>query len=157
MGSRDPVGRGTGPGPEGQARGRTPGSLSAASGQKAEARAGSPVAAVPSPTLPLRGSHYCAGSLAHGRPCLAAMFWKGVLTFFFQDGLRHKQSAMVGIRPPGSRRFYPVFVISLETAGAEGRETGMHVSRERPGPARGPLCIRRGHVTLARPFHNRST
>lgn len=47
------------------------------------------------------------------------MFWKGVLTFFFQDGLKHKQSAMVGIRPPGSHRFYPAFVISPETAGDE--------------------------------------
>lgn len=56
-----------------------------------------------------------------GGPRLATMFWKGVLTFFFQDGLKHKQSSMVGIRPPGSHRFYPVFVISPETAGAEGR------------------------------------
>lgn len=35
------------------------------------------------------------------QPYLATMFWKSILTFFFQDGLKHKQPWTVVIRAPG--------------------------------------------------------
>lgn len=50
---------------------------------------------------------------------------------------------MVGIRAPGSPRFYPVFVIYPETAWVRvGFETGMDVSKERSGQMKSLLFFR---------------
>lgn len=88
-----------------------------------------------------------------GPPCS-----EGVLTFFFQDSLRHKQCWMVGIRAPGSHWVYPVFVISLEIARVRvGFETGMNVSEERSGQMDSRLFTQLGHVTCPHSFHNWST
>lgn len=134
---------------------------SAAFGQKAEGRA------EPAPSVSRRRAQpypsdthcpYCVASLAPGRPRRATMFWKGVLTFFFQDSLKHKQCWMVGIRAPGSPRFYPVFVISPETARVRvGFGTGMSVSEERSGQVESLLFIQLGHVTGPHSFRNCST
>lgn len=58
---------------------------------------------------------------------------------------------MVGIRAPGSHRFYPVFVISPETARVRvGFETGMTVSEERSGQMEAcclpSLAMGRAHI-----------
>ena len=67
----------------------------------------------------------------------------------------HKQSWMVGIRPPGSHWFHPVFVISPEAAGARGGVCNGHGwNAERPGRLGSPLFIWSGHVMLPRPFCN---
>lgn len=135
--------------------------LSAASGQKAEGRAESAPSVSRGCAQPYPSdTHcpYCVASLAPRRPRWATMFWKGVLTFFFQDSLKHKQCWMVGIRVPGSPWFYPVFVISPETARVRvGFETGMSVSEERSGQMESLLFIQLGHVTGSHSFHNWNT
>lgn len=61
---------------------------------------------------------------------------------------------MVGIRAPGSHRFYPVFVISPETARVRvGFETGMNVSEERSGQMESLLFTQLGHVTCPHSFY----
>lgn len=116
-----------------------------------------PGAAVPSPILPLRIRLYCVASLAHGQPRLTTMFWKGVLTFFFQDGLKHKQSPWwaSGLRGPiGSIRClsFP----RRRLGPRAGWATGMDVSEERSGRPASTLLIWRGPdshihpVTVAR-------
>lgn len=74
LGSQDLAGRGTGPGPEGQAGEQTPGPFFAASGQKAEGRAESALRLCGGRARPYPSSTrlpYCAASLAPGQASLA--------------------------------------------------------------------------------------
>lgn len=134
----------------------------AAFGQSVEGRAESGRFPIRGQLCPALSFRYAFASIVWlpwhmGSPRLTTMFWKGVLTFFFQDGLKHKQSPWwaSGLRgPTGSIRClsFP----RRRLGPRAGWATGMDVSEERSGRPASTLFIWRGPdshihpVTVAR-------